>query len=63
MQTEMHRNPDEAIPVRRLTKNALMDRPAKRKTSGTKDTAFRGRRKVERVRTRKLQRSARRAQR
>jgi hypothetical protein len=63
MRTETHRNPDEALPVRRLTKNALMDRPDTRKDSGTKDTAFRGRRKAKRVRARKLQRDARRAQR
>jgi hypothetical protein len=48
---------------RKVTKNALMDRPATRKDSGTKDTAFRGRRKAKRVRARKLQRDARRAQR
>ncbi len=63
MRAETHRNPDEALPVRRLTKNALMDRPAKRKTSGTKDTAFLGRRKAKRVRARKAQRQARRVQR
>jgi hypothetical protein len=48
---------------RKVTKNALMDRPATRKDSGTKDTAFRGRRKAKRVRVRKLQRQARRVQR
>jgi hypothetical protein len=63
MRIEMHRNPDEAMPVRRLTKNALMDRPATRKDSGTKDTAFRGRRKAKRVRAHKAQRQARRVQR
>jgi hypothetical protein len=63
MRIEMHRNPDEAISVRRLTKNALMDRPATRKDSGTKDTAFRGRRKAKRVRAHKAQRQARRVQR
>jgi hypothetical protein len=48
---------------RKVTKNALMDRPATRKDSGTKDTAFRGRRKAKRVRARKAQRQARRVQR
>jgi hypothetical protein len=62
LRIETHRNPDEAMPVRRLTKNALMDRPATRKDSGTKDTAFRGRRKAKRVRARKAQRQARRVQ-
>jgi hypothetical protein len=45
---------------RRLTKSMLLNRPATRKDSGTKDTAFRGRRKAKRVRLRKLQRQARR---
>ena len=40
-----------------------LNRPETRKDSGTKDTAFRGRRKAKRVRMRKLQRQARRAQR
>jgi len=40
-----------------------LNRPATRKASGTKDTAFRARRKAKRVRLRKLQRNARRAQR
>jgi hypothetical protein len=48
---------------RKVTKNALMDRPATRKDSGTKDTAFCGRRKAKRVRARKAQRQARRVQR
>jgi hypothetical protein len=46
-----------------ITKNMLLNRPETRKDSGTKDTAFRGRRKAKRVRMRKLQRNARRAQR
>ena len=37
--------------------------PETRKDSGTKDTAFRGRRKAKRVHMRKLQRQARRVQR
>ena len=40
-----------------------LDRPETRKDFGTKDTAFRGRRKAKRVRMRKLQRQARSAQR
>jgi hypothetical protein len=48
---------------RRLTKNALLNRPDRRKDSGTVATNFRGRRKAERVRLRKLQRQARRKQR
>jgi hypothetical protein len=47
----------------KLTKSMLLNRPATRKASGTKDTAFRGRRKAKRVRARKAQRQARRAQR
>lgn len=46
-----------------ITKGMLLNRPETRKASGTKDTAFRGRRKAKRVRLRKLQRQARRAQR
>jgi hypothetical protein len=46
-----------------VTKSMLLNRPATRKTSGTKDTAFRGRREAKRVRVRKLQRQARRVQR
>jgi len=49
--------------MRKLTKSMLLNRPAKRKASGTKDTAFRGRRKAKRVRARKAQRQARRVQR
>lgn len=45
------------------TKNMLLGRPDCRQVSGTADTAFRGRRKAKRVRLRKLQRDARRAQR
>ena len=48
---------------RKLTKSMLLNRPDTRKDSGTKDTAFRGRRKAKRVRMRKLQRQARRVQR
>ena len=48
---------------RAITKGMLLNRPETRKESGTKDTAFRGRRKAKRVRMRKLQRDARRAQR
>jgi hypothetical protein len=48
---------------RKVTRSTLLGRPATRKDSGTKDTAFRGRRKAKRVRVRKLQRDARRAQR
>jgi hypothetical protein len=45
-----------------ITKNMLLNRPDVRKDSGTKDTAFRGRRKAKRVRMRKLQRDSRRVQ-
>ena len=45
-----------------ITKNMLLNRPDVRKDSGTKDTAFRGRRKAKRVRVRKLQRDSRRVQ-
>jgi hypothetical protein len=48
---------------RKVTKSMLLGRPDVRKDSGTKDTAFRGRRKAKRVRERKAQRQARRAQR
>jgi len=47
---------------RRLTKNALLNRPDRRKDSGTAATNFRGRAKARRVRLRKLQRQARRRQ-
>jgi hypothetical protein len=58
-------NPGNARNYRgvRITKNLLLNRPDRRKDSGTDDTAFRGRRKAERVRLRKLQRQARRRQR
>jgi hypothetical protein len=46
----------------RLTKNALLNRPDRRKDSGTAATNFRGRAKARRVRLRKLQRQARRRQ-
>ncbi len=49
--------------MRKLTKSMLLNRPETRKDSGTKDTAFRGRRKAKRVRARKAQRQARRVQR
>lgn len=61
--TETHRIPDLAIPRRRLTKNALLNRPDRRCDSGTKATNFRGRQRVKRLRLRKLQRQARRRQR
>lgn len=48
---------------RRLTKNALLNRPDRRKDSGTAATNFRGRAKARRVRLRKLQRQVRRRQR
>lgn len=48
---------------RRLTKNALLNRPDRRCVSGTAATNMRGRAKAKRVRLRKLQRQARRAQR
>ena len=48
---------------RRLTKNALLNRPDRRKDSGTSATNFRARAKAKRVRIRKLQRQARRNQR
>lgn len=44
------------------TKNMLLGRPDTRKESGTEDTAFRARRKAKRMRLRKLQRQAKRAQ-
>ena len=60
---ETHRIPDLAIPRRRLTKNALLNRPDRRKDSGTTATNMTGRAKAKRVRLRKLQRIARRKQR
>ena len=60
---ETHRIPDLAIPRRRLTKSALLNRPDRRKDSGTAATNFRGRQRVKRLRLRKLQRQARSRQR
>ena len=60
---ETHRIPALAIPRRRLSTNALLNRPDRRKDSGTSATNFRGRAKAKRVRLRKLQRQARRNQR
>ena len=59
------RQPDRLVHARKAkwSKNALLGRPSKRQVSGTVDTAFRGRRKAKRVRLRKLERQARRAQR
>lgn len=48
---------------RRITKNMLLNRPDRRKDSGTSATNFRGRARSKRLRIRKLQRQARRRQR
>jgi len=54
---------DPRAKSRRLTKNAILNRPDRRSVSGTAATNFRGRAKSKRVRLRKLQRQARRKQR
>jgi hypothetical protein len=56
--------PYNAGPVRksRFSKNALLNRPDRRKDSGTVATNFRGRARAKRLRLRKLQRQARRRQ-
>ena len=47
----------------RITKSMLLNRPDRRKDSGTSATNFRGRQRVKRLRLRKLQRQARSRQR
>ena len=63
MRTERMYRPELRDYRRRLTKNALLNRPDRRNDSGTTATNFRGRQRVKRLRLRKLQRQARSRQR
>lgn len=63
MRTERMYRPELRDYRRRLTKNALLNRPDRRSVSGTEATNFRGRQRVKRLRLRKLQRQARSRQR